>query len=125
MKKGLHIVNLLLFCRIFNPKDKKTPSGLPDCNVIFFVATKKTKQKTNTWKALTQGRILYFCHILKAMKSGKGVALRKEQGLFCILFVTAGTKRMASGGTRPAGSAFSPQQRLKNSGLTICCSETA
>jgi hypothetical protein len=42
---------------------------------------------------------------LKAIKSGKGDALRKEQGLFCILFVAAWTKRMASGGTRPAGFA--------------------
>jgi hypothetical protein len=40
------------------------------------------------------------------MKSGKGDALRKEQGLFCILFVAAWTKRMASGGTRPAGYAL-------------------
>jgi hypothetical protein len=40
------------------------------------------------------------------MKSGKGVALRKEKGLFCILFVAAWTKRMASGGTRTADSAF-------------------
>jgi hypothetical protein len=40
------------------------------------------------------------------MKPGKGDALRKEQGLFCILFVAAWTKRMASGGTRPAGSIF-------------------
>jgi hypothetical protein len=40
------------------------------------------------------------------MKSGKGDALRKEQGLFCILFVAAWTKRMASGGTRLAGSGF-------------------
>jgi hypothetical protein len=38
------------------------------------------------------------------MKAGKGDALRQEQGLFCILFVAAWTKRMASGGTRPAGS---------------------
>jgi hypothetical protein len=53
-----------------------------------------------------QGRILYRCHALKAMKAGKGDALRQEQGLFCILFVAAWTKRMASGGTRPAGSAF-------------------
>jgi len=53
------------------------------------------------------------------MKSGKGVALRKEQGLFCILFVAAWTKRMASGGTRAAGSAFSFQQRLKSNRLTI------
>jgi hypothetical protein len=63
-------------------------------------------QKTTTWKALAQGRILYLCHILKAMKSGKGDALRKEKVLFCILFVAAWTKRMAFGGTRPAGSAF-------------------
>jgi len=40
------------------------------------------------------------------MKSGKEVALRKETGIFCILFVAAWTKRMASGGTRPAGSSF-------------------
>ena len=46
-------------------------------------------QKTTIWKALAQGRILYLCRILKAMKPGKGVALRKEQGLFCILFVAA------------------------------------
>jgi hypothetical protein len=39
------------------------------------------------------------------MKAGKGDALRQEQGLFCILFVAAWTKRMASGGTRPAGMA--------------------
>jgi hypothetical protein len=70
-------------------------------------------QKNTIWKALDQGRILYLCRILKAMKSGKGVALRKEQGLFCILFVAAWTKRMASGGTRPAGFAFNSQQRLK------------
>jgi hypothetical protein len=44
------------------------------------------------------------------MKVGKGDALRQEQGLFCILFVAAWTKRMASGGTRPAGSALA----LKN-----------
>ncbi len=25
-----------------------------------------------------QGRILYFCHILKAMETGKGDALRQE-----------------------------------------------
>jgi len=37
------------------------------------------------------------------MKSGEEVALRKEKGIFCILFVAAWTKRMASGGTRPAG----------------------
>jgi hypothetical protein len=43
---------------------------------------------------------------LKTIKSGKGDALRKEQGLFCILFVAAWTKRMASGGTRPAGYAL-------------------
>jgi hypothetical protein len=40
------------------------------------------------------------------MKRGKGDALCQEQGLFCILFVAAWTKRMASGGTRPAGYAL-------------------
>jgi len=40
------------------------------------------------------------------MKSGEEVALRKEKGIFCILFVAAWTKRMASGGTRPAGFGF-------------------
>jgi hypothetical protein len=53
------------------------------------------------------------------MKSGKGVALCKEQGLLCILFVAAWTKRMASGGTQPAGSDFSSQQRLKKNRLTL------
>jgi len=48
-----------------------------------------------------------FLPYLKAIKPGKGDALRKEQGLFCILFVAAWTKRMASGGTRAAGFAFS------------------
>jgi hypothetical protein len=49
----------------------------------------------------------------KLRKLAKEYALRKEQGLFCILFVAAWTKRMASGGTRPAGSAFNSQQRDK------------
>jgi len=40
------------------------------------------------------------------MKPGKEVALRKERGIFCILFVAAWTKRMASGGTRPADPGF-------------------
>ena len=60
-----------------------------------------------------QGRILYLCIILKAMKAGKGDALRQEQGLFCILFVAAWTKRMASGGTRPAGYAFGSLKNKK------------
>jgi hypothetical protein len=71
-------------------------------------------QKTTIREALAQGRLLYFCHTYKAIKPGKGDALRKEQGLVCILFVAAWTKRMASGGTRPAGSDFSSLQRLKN-----------
>jgi len=44
------MVNLLPFS--IGPWDLKTkskPSGLPDSNVIFFVATKKTKQK-KTWR---------------------------------------------------------------------------
>jgi len=30
-----------------------------------------------------QGRLLYPYHTLKAMKAGKGDALRQEKGLFC------------------------------------------
>jgi len=62
-----------------------------------------------------------FLPYLKAIKSGKGVALRKEQGLFCILFVAAWTKRMASGGTRAAGSALI--LKVKSNRLKICCSQ--
>jgi hypothetical protein len=47
------------------------------------------------------------------MKAGKGDALRQEKGLFYILFVAAWTKRMASGGTRPAGSALSLKKRKR------------
>ena len=36
---------LLLFLELLTPKAKAKPSGLPDSNFIFFVATKKTKQK--------------------------------------------------------------------------------
>ncbi len=40
------MVHLLpLFVELCNSKTKAKPSGLPDSNVIFFVATKKTKQK--------------------------------------------------------------------------------
>ena len=63
-----------------------------------------------------------FLPYLKAIKPGKGDALRKEQGLFCILFVAAWTKRMASGGTRAAGSALI--LKVKSNRLTICCPET-
>jgi hypothetical protein len=62
-----------------------------------------------------------FLPQLKGIKSGKGDALRKEQGLFCILFVAAWTKRMAYGGTRPAGSSFGFQQRLEENRLTTGC----
>jgi hypothetical protein len=68
-----------------------------------------------------QGRILYLCYILKAMKAGKGDALRQEQGIFCILFVAAWTKRMPFGGTRPAGYTLA-LKRTKSNRLTICCS---
>ena len=38
--------NLLSFSVVpWNSKTKAKPSGLPDSNFIFFVATKKTKQK--------------------------------------------------------------------------------
>ena len=60
-----------------------------------------------------------FLPYLKAIKPGKGVALRKEQGLFCILFVAAWTKRMASGGTRPAGSAFKDLKEQKFNDLSL------
>jgi hypothetical protein len=62
---------------------------------------------------------LFLPHF-RGIKSGKGVALRKEKGLFYILFVAAWTKRMASGGTRPAGSALI--LKVKNNRLTIYCS---
>ncbi len=40
------MVKLLpFFIVLWNLKTKPTPSGLPDSNFIFFVATKKTKQK--------------------------------------------------------------------------------
>jgi len=37
------------FVELLTPKTKAKPSGLPDSNFIFFVATKKTKQK-KTWR---------------------------------------------------------------------------
>jgi len=40
------MVNLLpFFLVLWNSKSKAKPSGLPDSNFIFFVATKKMKQK--------------------------------------------------------------------------------
>jgi len=40
------MVNLLPFSIVlWKSKTKAKPSGLPDSNFIFFVATKKTKQK--------------------------------------------------------------------------------
>ena len=44
------MVNLLSFSIVlWDLKTKSKPSGLPDSNVIFFVATKKTKQK-KAWR---------------------------------------------------------------------------
>jgi len=44
------MVNLLPFSiALWNLKSKAKPSGLPDNNFIFFVSTKKTKQK-KTWR---------------------------------------------------------------------------
>jgi hypothetical protein len=54
------------------------------------------------------------------MDAGKKDALRQEQGLFCILFVAAWTKRMASGGTRPAGFDFN-NQNINTAGLAGFC----
>jgi hypothetical protein len=46
------MVHLLPFIIVLsNSKTKAKPSGLPDSNFIFFVATKKTKQK-KTFAAL-------------------------------------------------------------------------
>jgi len=42
---------------------------------------------------------------LKSRKPGKGDALRKEKGAFCLLFVAAWRKSKASGGAQPAGFA--------------------
>jgi len=40
------MVHLLPFTIVlWNSNNKAKPSGLPDSNFIFFVATKKTKQK--------------------------------------------------------------------------------
>ena len=39
----VHLLSFLV--GLLNIKTKAKPSGLPDSNVIFFVATKKTKQK--------------------------------------------------------------------------------
>jgi len=39
----------VIFVEFLTQKTKTTPSGLPDSNFIFFVATKKTKQK-KTWR---------------------------------------------------------------------------
>ena len=61
------MVNLLSsFDELLNSKTKAEPSGLPDSNFIFFVATKKTKQKKalrcagHVWrvKAATSIRLL-------------------------------------------------------------------
>jgi hypothetical protein len=41
--------SVALFVGLCNLKLKSKPSGLPDSNVIFFVATKKTKQK-KAWR---------------------------------------------------------------------------
>ena len=50
MKLGQQVVHLLPFTIVlWDSKTKSKPSGLPDSNVIFFVATKKTKQK-KTWR---------------------------------------------------------------------------
>ena len=44
------MVNLLPFSIVlWKSKTKAKPSGLPDSNFIFFVATKKTKQK-KAWR---------------------------------------------------------------------------
>jgi hypothetical protein len=60
MKRGQQIVNLLLFSvELLTPKTKAKPSGLPDSNFIFFVATKKTKQK-KTWRCAWHVLLVLF-----------------------------------------------------------------
>ena len=50
MKLGQQVVHLLPFTIVlWDSKTKSKPSGLPDSNFIFFVATKKTKQK-KAWR---------------------------------------------------------------------------
>jgi hypothetical protein len=45
---GLH-AGFVFFVGLCNLRIKAKPSGLPDCNFIFFVATKKAKQK-KAWR---------------------------------------------------------------------------
>jgi hypothetical protein len=42
-------LSISLLVELLTSETKAKPSGLPDSNVIFFVATKKTKQK-KTWR---------------------------------------------------------------------------
>ena len=59
------MVNLLSsFDELLNSKTKAKPSGLPDSNFIFFVATKKTKQK----KALRCAGHVWFVRTAKSIR---------------------------------------------------------
>jgi hypothetical protein len=51
------------------------------------------------------GPVPHHSRFLKSQKPGKRDALRKEKGVFCLLFVAVWTKSKASGG-QPAGVAF-------------------
>jgi hypothetical protein len=69
MKRGQQIVNLLLFSvELLAPKTKAKPSGLPDSNVIFFVATKQTKQK-KTWRCAWHVLLDAFWWQISAVKT--------------------------------------------------------
>ncbi|MEN8686507.1 MAG: hypothetical protein AB1Z50_03020, partial [Desulfuromonadales bacterium] len=50
---------------------------------------------------------------MKSQKPGKGDALRKERGAFCLLFVAAWTKSKASGGTQTAGFDFKNKEEVQ------------
>jgi hypothetical protein len=61
LERGQQIVNLLFFfVELCNLGTKAKPSGLPDSNVIFFVATKKTKQK-KAWRCAWHVLFGAFC----------------------------------------------------------------
>ena len=69
------MVNLLSFLvGLLNSKTKAKPSGLPDSNFIFFVATKKTKQK----KALRCAGHVWF---VKAAASIQGILTDQKSTL--------------------------------------------
>ena len=105
MKRGQQIVNLLLFSvELLAQKTKAKPSGLPDSNVIFFLATKQTKQK----------KLGAALGMFYSMHSGGKYQQYKSLVVYPSLVSPEALEDLfSSGGTRTAGSAFGFQQRLK------------